>query len=301
MLPRLARRATDYLHERAEAARSGRPFFLYLPLTSPHTPIVPAAEWNGRSGLNAYADFVMQTDAVVGEVLAALEREGLAGNTLVVFTADNGCSPAAKTDALERAGHFASGPFRGYKADVWEGGHRVPFFARWPGKVKAGSQSAQVICHSDLLATCAELLGTKLPVTAGEDSVSILPALLGTDKAPLHEAVVHHSINGSFAIRQGKWKLALCAESGGWSAPTPGSKAAQSLPAVQLYDLDADPAESKNLHAERPEEVARLTKLLERIVADGRSTPGAKQANDAEIQIRKSASKARKADKEAKQ
>ncbi len=287
MLPHLARRATDYIRERAEATRGGRPFFLYLPLTSPHTPIVPAAQWNGRSGLNAYADFVMQTDAVVGEVLAALEREGLAANTLVVFTADNGCSPAAKTGDLERAGHFASGPFRGYKADIWEGGHRVPFFARWPGKVKAGSQSAQLICHSDLLATCAELLGAKLPATAGEDSVSILPALLDTDKAPLHEAVVHHSINGSFAIRQGKWKLALCAESGGWSVPTPGSKAAQGLPAVQLYDLDSDKAESKNLQAERPEEVARLTKLLEQIVANGRSTPGAKQANDVEIRIRK--------------
>lgn len=294
MLPRLARRATDYLRERAVAARDGRPFFLYLPLTSPHTPIVPDAEWRGRSGLNAYADFVMQTDAVVGEVLAALEREGLAANTLVFFTADNGCSPAAKTDELERAGHFASGAFRGYKADIWEGGHRVPFFVRWPGKVKAGSQSAQLICHSDLLATCAELLGAKLPATAGEDSVSLLPALLGTDKAPLHEAVVHHSINGSFAIRQGKWKLALCAESGGWSAPTPGSKAAQSLSAVQLYDLDADKTEAKNLQAERPEEVARLTKLLEQFVANGRSTPGAKQANDVQIQLRKQAKKSAK-------
>jgi arylsulfatase A-like enzyme len=301
MLPRLARHATDYLRERAEAARGGRPFFLYLPLTSPHTPIVPAAEWRGRSGLNAYADFVMQTDAVVGEVLAALEREGLSGNTLVFFTADNGCSPAGKTDELERAGHFASGPFRGYKADIWEGGHRVPFLARWPGKVKPGSQSTQLICHSDLLATCAELLGAKLPATAGEDSVSILPALLGTAKAPLHEAVVHHSINGSFAIRQGKWKLALCAESGGWSAPTPGSKAAQGLPETQLYDLSADQAESKNLQAEHPEEVARLTKLLEQIVANGRSTPGAKQANDAEIQIRKRAGQPRKTDKAAKQ
>lgn len=289
MLPRLARRATDYLHERAEAARSGRPFFLYLPLTSPHTPIVPAAEWNGRSGLNAYADFVMQTDAVVGEVLAALEREGLAGNTLVFFTADNGCSPAAKTDELERAGHFASGPFRGYKADIWEGGHRVPFFARWPGKVKPGSESKQLICHSDLLATCAELLGAKLPVTAGEDSVSILPALLGTDNAPLHEAVVHHSINGRFAIRQGNWKLAFCAGSGGWGQPGDADATKRGLPAAQLYDLTADPAETNNLHAANPAVVARLTQLLESWIASGRSTPGPAQQNDVSVAVNKAA------------
>lgn len=263
--------------------------FLYLPLTSPHTPIVPAAEWNGRSGLNAYADFVMQTDAVVGEVLAALEREGLAGNTLVFFTADNGCSPAAKTDELERAGHFASGPFRGYKADIWEGGHRVPFFARWPGKVKPGSESKQLICHSDLLATCAELLGAKLPVTAGEDSVSILPALLGTDNAPLHEAVVHHSINGRFAIRQGNWKLAFCAGSGGWGQPGDADATKRGLPAAQLYDLTADPAETNNLHAANPAVVARLTQLLESWIASGRSTPGPAQQNDVSVAVNKAA------------
>lgn len=287
MLPRLARRTTDYLRERAAAARAGQPFFLYLPLTSPHTPIVPAAEWQGRSGLNAYADFVMQTDAVVGEVLAALEREGLAANTLVVFTADNGCSPQAKTDELERAGHFASGTWRGYKADIWEGGHRVPFFVRWPGRVKPGSQSAQLICHSDLLATCAELLGAKLPATAGEDSLSILPALLGTDKAPLHEAVVHHSIHGRFAIRQGNWKLALCAGSGGWGQPGDADAAQRGLPAAQFYDLAADPAEIKNLHAQHPAVVARLTQLLDMWIANGRSTPGPPQQNDVRIVVNK--------------
>ena len=143
------------------------------------------------------------------------------------------------------------------------------------------------VCLTDLMATCAEIVGAKLPDNAGEDSVSILPALLGTDKAPLHEAVVHHSINGSFAIRQGKWKLELCAGSGGWSDPKPGSKEEKGLPDTQLYDLAAEIGETKNLQAEHPEEVARLTKLLEEIVANGRSTPGAKQGNDAAIQIRK--------------
>ena len=287
MLPRLAQRATAYLGECAAAAKAGKPFFLYLPLTSPHTPIVPTPEWQGKSGLGDYADFVMQTDAVVGEVLSALDRLGLADNTLVIFTADNGCSPAAGTDKLEKLGHFASAQFRGYKADIWDGGHRVPFLVRWPGKVKAGSQSAQLICHTDLMATCAEFLGTKLPLTAAEDSVSILPALLGRDATPLREAVVHHSINGMFSIRQGTWKLALCAGSGGWSkGGGPESP--------QLYDMAADSGETKNLALQQPEVVARLTKLLESYVAKGRSTPGASQTNDAKIELHKPAGKASK-------
>ena len=285
MLPRLGQRAVSYVAEHAADARAGQPFFLYLPLTSPHTPILPTAEWQGRSGLGSYADFVMQTDAVVGEVLAALEKHGLADNTLVIFTADNGCSPAAGTDKLEKQGHFASAQFRGYKSDIWDGGHRVPFFLRWPGQVKAGSQSAQIICHTDFMATCAEMLGAKLPDTAAEDSVSILPALLGADKAPLREAVVHHSINGTFSIRQGSWKLELCPGSGGWGKPGDADAKKQGLPAVQLYDLSADLAEAKNVQAEHSKVVARLTKLLEQYIANGRSTPGAKQSNDVVVKI----------------
>ena len=240
MLPRLGQRAVSYVAERSADAKAGKPFFLYLPLTSPHTPILPTPQWQGKSGLGAYGDFVMQTDAVVGDVLAALEKHGLADNTLVVFTADNGCSPAAGTDKLEQQGHFASASFRGYKADIWDGGHRVPFFVRWPGKVKPGTQSTQLICHTDLMATCAEILGAKLPDTAAEDSVSILPALLGQDRSPLREAVVHHSIHGRFAIRQGPWKLELCPGSGGWGKPGDNDAQKQGLPDVQLYDLSAD-------------------------------------------------------------
>ena len=225
----------------------------------------------------------MQTDAIVGDILAALEQHGLAANTLVIFTADNGCSPQAGTPELEQQGHFASAQFRGYKADIWEGGHRVPFFARWPGKIKPGSHSPQLICHTDLLATCAELLGAQLPATAAEDSVSLLPALLGTDHAPLREAVVHHSINGLFAIRQGPWKLELCPGSGGWGQPGDAEATTLGLPAVQLYDLGTDGGETRNVQAENPAVVARLTALLERAVAEGRTTPGARQANDVEV------------------
>ena len=289
MLPRLGRRAVEYITERAPAARAGKPFFLYLPLTSPHTPILPAPEWKGRSGLGDYADFVLQTDAVVGDVLAALAAQGLADDTLVIFTADNGCSPQAGTAELEAQGHFASGGLRGYKADLWEGGHRVPFFARWPGRVPAGRISDQLICHTDLLATMADLLGERLPDDAGEDSVSLLPALLGRDRAPLREAVVHHSIHGAFAIRQGAWKLAFATGSGGWGKPGDAEARRAGLPAVQLYDLARDLGETRNLEAERPEVVARLTALLEGYVTRGRSTPGAPRANDGPVSWREPA------------
>lgn len=284
MLPALVKRSADFIQEHSGGTQ---PFFLYLPLSSPHTPIVPGPEWKGRSGLGEYADFVMQTDWAIGEVLAALDKSGLAQNTLVIVTSDNGCSKAAGLAKLEEQGHFPSADLRGSKSDIWDGGHRVPFFVRWPARVKAGTKSSQLICLTDLMATCADILGVKLPANSAEDSFSILPALLGTDKAPVHESVVHHSINGSFAIRQGKWKLAFCADSGGWTAPKPGSKEARKLPDSQLYDLSSDLAESNNLQARHPEVVARLTQLLEQFIADGRSTPGPKQANDVEIAIRK--------------
>jgi arylsulfatase A len=287
VLPRLTDKAIEYIESRASQASGGEPFFLYLPLASPHTPILPTAPWIGRSGLNAYADFVMQTDHCIGQVLAALDKHGLAGNTLVIVTSDNGCSPQARFDELAAAGHHPSYPFRGHKADIFEGGHRVPLVVRWPGRVKPGSQSDQLVCLTDLLATCAELLGAKLPDDAGEDSVSMLPALLGTAQRPLREAVVHHSVNGSFAIRQGPWKLILCPDSGGWSAPRPGRDDTSGLPPVQLYNLQDDVGERTNLHDRHPEIVAHLTRLLERYVAQGRSTPGAPQRNAVEVKWRK--------------
>lgn len=295
MLPRLGQCAVSYVAEHAADAKAGKPFFLYLALTSPHAPIVPTPEWQGKSGLGIYGDFVMQTDAVVGAVLAALDEHGLTDNTLVAFASDNGCSPAAGIGALEKQGHFPSAQFRGYKADIWDGGHRVPFLVRWPGKVKPASLSPQLVCHTDLMATCAEILGVKLPDTAAEDSVSILPALLGTDMAPLHEAIVHHSINGMFAIRQAQWKLEFCPGSGGWGTPGDPEAAKQGLPPIQLYDVSSDVAEAKNVQAQNPEVVARLTKLLDRYVADGRSTPGPKQANDVSVIVNKTDTKKGKA------
>ena len=285
VLPTLTRKAADYITEHADAAKHGRPFFLYLALTAPHTPILPVVRWQDKSRLNAYGDFVMQVDETVGRVLAALDQNGLADNTLVIFTSDNGCSPAANVEQLTAKGHEPSYHFRGYKADIFDGGHRIPFLVRWPGKVEPGSRSDQLICLTDLFATCAAILDVPLSDDAAEDSVSILPALLGTADRPLREAVVHHSINGSFAIRRGKWKLELCPDSGGWSDPRPGREAAAHLPPVQLYDLNTDIGERDNVQAEHPEVVAELTELLEEYVATGRSTPGAPQRNTMPVTI----------------
>jgi arylsulfatase A-like enzyme len=300
VLPTLTRKAVDYIGQRAVDAKARKPFFLYFPLNAPHTPILPTKEWQGKSGLNPYGDFVMQTDATLGAIMNALDQHGLAGNTLLIFTSDNGCSPEAKFDELLAKDHNPSYEFRGHKADIFDGGHRIPFIVRWPAKVKAGASSDQLTCLTDFMATCADILGVKLPDNAAEDSVSILPALLGTAGGPLREAVVHHSINGSFSICQGNWKLELCAGSGGWSVPRPGSKEEQGLPPVQLYDLSSDIGEKVNVQDKHPDVVARLTKLLEKYVADGRSTPGAKQENAVPVAIRKTAQQAPKAPGKAK-
>jgi len=261
MLPRLAREAVQYIDARS-GGPPGQPFFLYVPLSSPHTPIVPTKEWQGKSGINPYADFVMQTDAVFGDILAALDRNGFTDNTLVIFSSDNGCSKAAGFPALNRHGHHPSAHLRGSKADIWEGGHRIPFIVRWPDKVAAGSINDQLICLTDLFATTAALLGKPLPKGSAEDSVSFLPAFSGKPIASTRNGVIHHSISGHFAYRTGKWKLCLAKGSGGWTAPKEKSVPADA-PEAQLYDLKEDPAEKTNLYALRPEVAAELLKQLE--------------------------------------
>jgi arylsulfatase A len=288
VLPDLTRKAVETIDAQGRgAAKSRPPLFLYFPMTAPHTPIVPEASFAGRSGIGPYGDFVMQVDAAVGRVLDALDRNGLADSTLVLFTSDNGCSPAADFKAMAAHGHDPSGRFRGSKADIYEGGHRIPFLARWPGRIKPGASCGDTICLTDLMATVAAITGATLPEGAGEDSVNLLPDLLGTARGPLREATVHHSINGSFAIRQGPWKLALCPGSGGWSPPRPGRDPAADLPPIQLFDLGRDVGEAHNVEAEHPEVVERLTRLLERYVAEGRSTPGPPRVNDNPVQTRK--------------
>ncbi|HCN77705.1 MAG TPA: arylsulfatase [Verrucomicrobiales bacterium] len=273
ILPALGERSAQFI---SESAKEQQPFLLYLPLTSPHTPISVNAEWKGRSGLNPFADFVMETDAVVGRVLDALEKSGAAENTLVIFTADNGCAPYIGVKDLEAKGHYPSGPLRGYKADAWEGGHRVPFIVRWPGTVKQGSVCHQLVYQADILRTLAELWSVTLPDNAGEDSFNLMPLLKGEDK-PIRKNAVSASKDGVPAVRSGPWKYIPAPGSGGW-----GSGGDQSQP-VQLYNLADDLGETKNLAAAMPEKVAEMKALLEKLITDGRSTPGAQQKNDVEV------------------
>ncbi len=287
VLPAFTQRAKKIIREKSAAAKNGRPFFIYMPLNSPHTPILPSEKWQGKSGISLYADFVMETDDAIGQIMRTTEESGIAKDTIIIVTSDNGCSPSADYPKLATFGHNPSAVYRGHKADIYDGGHRVPFIVRWPAKVKGGQTSTQLVCLTDFMATAAEITGVKLPDTAAEDSFSFLPALLGESSKAARQSVIHHSINGSFALREGDWKLELSAGSGGWSEPRPGSRAERGLPDTQLYNLKDDIAEKTNLQAEKSEIVARMKAALEKIVTDGRSTPGAPQQNTVEVVLRK--------------
>ena len=281
-LPRLTQKSVAYIEERAKSP--DQPFFLYVPLGSPHAPIVPTEEWQGKSGLGDHADFVMQTDATVGAIMDALEKKGFAENTLVIFTSDNGTSKGAGISELRKKGHHVSAHYRGSKADLWEGGHRVPFLVRWPGIVEPGSRCDQLITLVDFFATASEITGEKAPDMA-EDSVSFLPALSGEPIRSTRKGVIHHSISGHFGYRQGKWKLLLARGSGGWSSPTERS-VADDAPLAQLYDMEKDPGEQNNLYLSHPEVAERLLAQLTADVERGRSTDGPEAQNDiAEVRI----------------
>ena len=271
VLPTLTERAVAYVDARAEAADQ-QPFFLYLPLSAPHTPWLPTAPFQGKSGAGSYGDFAVQVDHAVGEVLGALERGGLAEHTLVIFTSDNGAHWLEGD--IAQYGHRANGPLRGQKADIWEGGHRVPFVVRWPGVVPAGAVTGETVCLTDLMATFAALVGAELPADAGEDSYNLLPVLRGEAlEEPLREATVHHSLRGTFAIRQGPWKLIEGRGSGGFTQPA-HIDPAPGEPEGQLYHLEEDPAEAYNRYTERPDVVALLSALLDRYRTQGHSRPG---------------------------
>ena len=291
ILPELTRHAVTWIEDTAKAKK---PFFLYFTLTSPHYPVVPAPEFRGKSQAGEYGDFVFQTDWTVGQILDALKHSGVADNTLVIFTSDNGpevveINPGAY-DRIRQSRHYSMGPLRGAKRDAWEGGHRVPFIARWPGKIKAGAVSGETMCHVDFMATVAAILGAKLPDNAAEDSVNMLSALLGEQHtSPAREATVHHSANGKFAIRKGDWVLI--------DAPSGDDNGAQGEPSWlkdergygkhdqpgELFNVRDDLAERHNYFSEKPELVAELKAVLEKYKRDGRSTPGKAQANDVEI------------------
>ncbi|GMW01377.1 MAG: arylsulfatase [Candidatus Hydrogenedentota bacterium] len=264
ILPTLTERCVAYVHEHAE---KNQPFFLYFPMTTPHEPIAPSDSFKGKSGIAPVADLVMETDWSVGQVMKAVDDAGIADDTIFVFTTDNGHSHYTGWEKLLEAGHRASGPYRGHKARIYEGGHRVPFIVRWPGTVTPDSQSRQLVCLGDFIATFADYFKFPLPAHSAEDSFSFLPVLRDESTTSARDAIVHHDVRGRFAIRHGPWKLVI-------------NSGRDVDPVLELYNLDWDVAESQDLSGVNPAIVKRLSGLLESYVANGRSTPGVPQLND---------------------
>lgn len=266
VLDDLTREAVEFLEE---SAKGERPFFLYLALTAPHKPTLPHDHFRGRTGLGEYGDFVGQVDWTIGRVLMALEDAGVADETLVVCTSDNGSYMYRRGEeevdhvidprnqGYRASHHRPNGPWRGTKADIYEAGHHVPFFARWSGRIPPGTRNAETICHVDLYATFAEVLGVEVEDGAAEDSVSLVGLLRGEEGAHRGVPVVHHSGNGTFALREGRWKLVFCTGSGGRENPI-----GKPFDGVRLFDLEADPTESADVADGHRDVVERMTRRL---------------------------------------
>lgn len=254
------RRAEDFISQHAQQSRD-TPFFLYLPLPSPHTPHVPRPPFRGKSQCGAYGDYVVEHDWSIGQVLMSLDRNGLSEDTLVIVTSDNGAHMRDEGfDFEQEFGHRSNYIYRGQKTDAWDGGHRVPFIASWPGHIPAGSRCDQMICLTDLIATFAEIVERTLPEGSGEDSISILPLLNGRFDSAVRDCVITSSLMGRDAIRSGRWKLIEGPGSGGWSLPD--DRVEQASPRMQLYDMVRDPSEQNNVLSDHPEVVDRLVSLL---------------------------------------
>jgi len=262
--PTFTQKAISFLKKQSE---SGQPFFLYLPYSSPHTPWMPSPEYRGSSKAGQYGDFVNMVDGEVGKVLRTLTEMGLDDNTIVFFASDNG--PFWKPDFIERFDHRAAYIYRGMKADAFEGGHRIPFIVRWPGKIKPDSQCSEPITLTNLLATCAGILNTKLAENEGEDSNNILPLLLGnTSEYERPEALIQNSSSGFFVIRKGDWKLILGLGSGGFSKPESYQQKAGEAPG-QLFNIKNDPSETKNMYLRYSEKVEELNAILKKYKETG--------------------------------
>ncbi len=262
-------------------AKKEKPFFLYLPLAAPHTPILPLGKFVGKSGVSPYGDFVLMVDDVVRQVVETLKANGVYDNTLIVFASDNGFAPAANTNAQLEKGHYPSIDFRGYKTDIYEGGHHVPFIVSWGDKLRKPLVSNQFVCTTDFFRTVSELTGAPLNDQTAEDSYSFLAEVTGHKTTfPKRDAIIHHSANGFFAIRKGQWKLIMASHSGGNGKPKAASDEAKSLPPIQLYDLSKDISETQNVYDKNPVVVNKLSDLLTQYLKNGRSTPGKNQPND---------------------
>ncbi|MDB2687749.1 arylsulfatase [Mariniblastus sp.] len=268
-LTRFTDKAIDWMKTKTEQTDNDKPFFLYLPFTSPHYPVCPLPEFWGQGQCGGYGEFVIETDHHIGRILEFLEKSGLDESTMIVFSSDNGPETSWKK-RIKQFDHDSSYIYRGGKREVYEGGHRVPMFVRWPAGIKnPGRDWSKVVGQIDLLATVAELLGKPLPEGCAEDSQSFAKVLTDPtfdyDRLPL----INHSITGRFSVTQGNWKLVF-----------PGKALTKMAKNLELYDLGSDPAESKNLAADYPDRVEALTKLAADIVVNGRTTAGPVRKND---------------------
>lgn len=294
----------------ADPKHKTEPFFLFLALTSPHTPVSPSKSFEGKSGIGIYGDFVHETDHCVGRVLDALEDAGLSENTLVIATSDHGAAAYAgnirkatpfQFRELEQLGHYSGGGYRGFKFSIYEGGLRIPFVAKWPGVIPAGKECDELIGLVDLMATFSEITGSKIPAGSGPDSISFLPLLKEPESEGRRTDLVLQSTH-AFAVRQGNWKLAICPCSGSagrygnlpkaedaWKqavadfGKTPEKSDLLSAPFVQLFDLKNDPGETKNLAAQNPGKVNALIGVLNKTIERGRATPGPELKNDTPV------------------
>ena len=263
-LDRFTSQSLKWLERRAAAATKGKPFFLYLPYTSPHKPVIPLSKFRGQGKAGAYGEFMIETDWHIGRILKWLDEKELAKNTMVIFTSDNG-PERTWSKRVELYGHHSNGIYREGKRSIYEGGHRVPFLICWPDKVKAGSRWDGPVCQTDLLATFADMLDIKLPDNAGEDSDSFFDALTGAKEIVPRVPMVNHSSQGRFAVREGKWKLVM--------EDTKKNKR-------ELFDLSSDPKETKNIISAHRDIESELTGKLTDLINRGRSTPGKPQKND---------------------
>ena len=266
------------LEEIRRLADGDQPFFLYYPTTAVHVPWLPSKEFEGTSEIGYYGDFVLMTDHMVGEILDLLREKGIEKDTIFLFASDNGSGAFVELEKILSAGHNPSYIYRGYKGDIYEGGHRIPYIVKAPGLIPAGSVCGRSVSLCDFFATLADLFETELPDDAAEDSVSNLPLWRGED-VDVRCAIVYSSFDGSLSIQKGPWKLALCP---GYGSPSDRKTRLEGAPEFQLFRMDADVTERVNLIGKNSKIAEELKQLLISYIRNGRSTPGAPQRNTGE-------------------
>jgi arylsulfatase A-like enzyme len=270
------KKSLEFLNDYAKK-QPEKPFFLFHSMNAVHLPSFAAKQFQGSTKAGPHGDFIYELDYIVGELMKTLDRLGMADNTVVMFSSDNGPEVTSVVNMRADYGHDGARPWRGVKRDQWEGGHRVPFIVRWPGKIASGSTSDQTVCLTDIMATCAAITGTALPDSAAQDSFNILPLLLNKESGgTVRPYTLHQTISLALAIRKGPWKYLDHRGSGGNNYNNPELKPfalADNAPDApgQLYNLESDPRETVNLYFKHPEIVQELKALLEKSKAEGRS------------------------------